>query len=238
MPQVSEFVTASIQATLFTPGLTFVSSKILGAALKEWGDRFNSAPISIPSPPDMPLEIPRIMLQSENGQYKLELAPARANLFWFRKVETYEINMADFLDSSGTILCDYIKIVNGKAGRIAAVVNRFFKEPTPGLFLARHFCKDQWQTAPFNRPESFEIHAHKRYLLADAYNINSWVRCKTGIAGKPPHQEPIILVEQDINTIPEETEIREFSSEEIKRFFHILPEEFDSVLSLYFPVEG
>lgn len=237
MVKSSDFQIASIQATLFTPGLRFVPSKFLGTVLEKWGTHFDDTPVSLPAPPDLPPEIPRVTLQSANKQQKLELAPARANLFWLRRSDEDRIDLKDFLDFSADILCDYVDIVGGRVGRIAAVLNRFLGVENPGLLLGQHFCKEKWQTGPFNRPESFEIHAHKRYGF-DRYTINSWVRCKTGTAGKGPDQKSIILVEQDINTIAEEAETKEFSEEEIKDFFRLVPAEFDAVLSLYFPSEG
>ena len=237
MVKPADFEISSIQSTIFTPGLSFVSSKVLGFALETWGEKFDATPVSMPLPPDAPHEIPRIILQSSDQRYKIELAPGRANLFWLRQTETDTINTGDFLDLSTDLLCGYAASVNGKVGRIAAVLNRFFKEQNPGVFLVKHFCKDSWQVAPFDRPESFEIHARKQYVLAGRFSVNSWVRCKTGFI-KMPNVEKIILVEQDINTLGEEMESKEFSIDQIKEFFNVVPSEFDSILSLYFPQEG
>lgn len=234
MVRAANFRLSSIQLTIFTHGLSFNPSKILGSVLTKWGHLFDAAPVSMPLPSEAPSEIPRIILQSSDGHYKLELAPSRANMFWLRQAETDEIKADDFLDLATNLLCEYTATVNAKVGRIATVLNRYVKHENPGVFLAQHFCKDNWQTAPFNRPESFEIHAHKRYVLSNQFNINSWVRCKTGLI-KLPDQQKIILVEQDINTLPEETETKEFSNEQIKEFCEMVLEEFDSILSLYFP---
>ena len=234
MVRTADFRLSSIQFTIFTPGLLFIPSKILGFVLTKWSQLFDAAPVSMPLPSEVPSEIPRIILQSSDGHYKLELAPSRANMFWLRQADTDEIKAEDFLGLATNLLCEYTAIVNGKVGRIAMVLNRYVKHENPGVFLAQHFCKDKWQTAPFSRPESFEIHAHKRYVLNNQFNINSWVRCKTGLI-KLPDQQKIILVEQDINTFPEETETREFSNGQIKEFCKIGLNELNSILSLYFP---
>jgi len=234
MVRVADFRLSSIQFTIFTPGLLFIPSKILGFVLTKWGELFDAAPVSMPLPSESPSEIPRIILQSSDGRSKLELAPSRANMFWLRQADTDEIKAEDFLGLATNLLWEYTATVNGKVGRIAVVLNRYVKHENPGEFLAQHFCKDKWQTAPFNRPESFEIHAHKRYVLNNQFNINSWVRCKTGLI-KLPDQQKIILVEQDINTFPEEMETREFSNGQIKEFCKIGLNELNSVLSLYFP---
>jgi hypothetical protein len=236
MPTTADFEIISIQATVFTPSLTFAASKLMTSALEKWGELFDSPPISLPLPSEAPSEIPRVILQSSTMHKKLELAPKRANLFWLRQSETDTIILEDYLRFAVDVLHDYVNIVSGKVGRIAAVLNRSLINPNPGLFLAQHFCKEKWLSAPFNRPESFEIHSHKKYSLADRFNVNSWVRCKTGFLVKPDRKS-IILVEQDINTILEEMETREFSDEEIRDFFRLVKVEFDSILSLYFPGE-
>jgi len=234
VPKSSEFKIASIQATIFTPGISFVQSKVFASILQKWGDKFDALPVSMPLPSNAPYEIPRIILKSSNNQYKIEIAFARANVFWLRQSEEDKIDIGEFLDFSASLLWDYSTSVSGKIGRIAALLNRFVKVPNPGLFLAQNFCKERWQVTPFNRPEKFEIHAHKRYMLSNRYNVNSWVRCKSGSINMPS-PEPIILVEQDINTLSEETETREFTNEQIKDFFQLVPKEFDLILSLYFP---
>lgn len=236
MKKISDFEIASIQATIFTAGLSFIQSKILGSVLEKWGNLFDASPISIPAPSDFPSEIPRIILQSSDSKLKLEIASARANLFWLRQSETDKADIHDFFKFSANLLFEYVGIVGGKAGRLAAVLVRFIKEANPGQYLAQHFCKEKWQAAPFDRPESFELHARKRYLLAERHNINSWVRCKGGVITTPAH-ESIVLVEQDINTIAEEAEAKEFTEDQIRDFFDRVAAEFDLIISLYFPPE-
>lgn len=238
MMRPSDFQIASVQATVFTPGLTFSQPKILGFALQEYAQIFDGTPISVPFPRDAPAEIPRVTVQSANGHYKLEFALARANLFWFRQSDGDEIDVAQFLDFSAKTLGEYVDFVRGRVGRIAAVLNRFAKEANPAKFLADHFCKERLQAQPFNRPETFEIHAHKRFPLAEKFTVNSWVRCKTGFSGKADARVSGVIVEQDLNTLSEESEKREFSREEITEFYRVVPDEFDLILSLYFPEEG
>jgi hypothetical protein len=234
MPSTIDFEITSVQATVFTPSVSFSASKLLASVLGKWGEVFDSPPISMPLPSDAPSEIPRIILQDSTKNRKLELAPKRANLFWLRQTETDTIILEDYLAFASDVLCDYVKMVNGKVGRIAAVFNRYLINPNPGQFLAQHFCKEEWLTAPFDRPASFEIHSRKRYSLADRFKVNSWVRCKTGLLVKPDGKS-VILTEQDINTIPEEMETREYSDQEIRDFFRLVKKEFDLILSLYFP---
>lgn len=233
MAKASDFKISSVQATIFTPDLRFTPVKVLAEMLSKWGECFDGAPLSVPGPADMPGEIPRIILESSKKHLKLELASARVNLFRFRQSNEDNIDIEEFLSFCSRLLCEYVEFVHAKTGRLASVLQRFARNDNPGIALAKHFCKERWLAAPLNRPENFEIHAHKRFMMAK-YNVNSWVRCKTGTA---PDKERIILVEQDFNTLAEETQEREYSNQEIEEFFRTVPQEFDKVLWLYFPEE-
>jgi hypothetical protein len=89
-------------------------------------------------------------------------------------------------------------------------------------------------TAPFNRPEAFEIHAHKRFKMGE-FLVNSWVRCKSAIASSASEMQPIVLVEQDINTLAEDVPSKVFRKAEIEAFFAKVSTEARTILNLYFP---
>lgn len=89
--------------------------------------------------------------------------------------------------------------------------------------------------APFDDPSSFELHGHKKYIYR-SFDVNSWVRVRSGKARpKQGISRPIVLVEQDINTLAELMESRSYSKREISTFFRHIIKEFDSILKLYFP---
>ena len=99
--------------------------------------------------------------------------------------------------------------------------------------MVEHFCKSEWLAAPFNRPENFEIHAHKTFQLRDQFKVNSWVRCKTGLEREGSN--PVVLCEQDINTVAAETDQETFSTLQMNTFFGMAADELDNILDLYFP---
>lgn len=121
---------------------------------------------------------------------------------------------------------------------MAALLKRYVQHSSPGLFLAKHFCKERWLTGPLNRPGDFELHAHKRFLLAGKFDVNSWVRSGTGIVSSGEERQPIVLVEQDLNTLSEDMETRDFTKEDIEGFFSSAATELDVILRLYYPVGG
>jgi hypothetical protein len=115
-------------------------------------------------------------------------------------------------------------------------------DPAPGRTLASHFCREEWLRGPLNRPSEFELHAHKQFKLGGQFQINSWMRCKTAFISSArdatSERSPVILVEQDFNTLVEEGLYSQYAKEEIARFYELVPAEFDHVLRLYFPLEG
>lgn len=232
------FRLASCQATLFTPDEEMSAAKLLGSLVPRWLARFDADPLLLPPAEGLPREVPRFILNSSSGSWRCEIAPARVNLFW-RRTETVSPALTPALtqffgDDATLLLNEYVDFLKARVGRLAAVLNRYASHASPGLFLARHFCQERWMKAPLNRPENFELHAHKRFRMGE-FHVNSWVRSKTGRVSIEGASEPIVLVEQDINTLQEETEIRSFNSDEVTRFFAAVSSEFDVILPLYYP---
>ena len=228
------FKITSLQVSIFTPALLFSKSRILERMMSNFGGFFDGDTVAIPMPGDAPKEIPRIILHSADGKFKLEIPESRVNFFRYRKDDDVEIDISQILDLSSRVLKEYKDCTHSIIGRLALVVVKFLENENPGFTLARHFCKEKWITELFNRPDNFEIHSHKHYTL-DGFNINSWVRCKTGRLTKD--NKPIILVTQDINTLAEKLEKRDFSFEQVKAFLEIAYKEQEQILRKYFPEE-
>lgn len=123
-----------------------------------------------------------------------------------------------------------------RIGRLAGLATRFARHPHPGLFLARHFCDKRWEQAPLNRPESFELHAHKSFDLGvRPFVANSWVRSKTASMTETEPASPIVLIEQDINTRSQDVATHAFSRTDVAGFFADVGRELDVMLDIYYP---
>lgn len=228
------FKITSLQVSIFTPAVLFSKSRILERMMSNFEDFFNGDTVAVPIPGDAPKEIPRIILHSADGKFKLEIAESRVNFFRYRKDDDIEIDASQIMDLSSRVLKEYKDCTHSIIGRLALVVVKSLENKNPGFTLARHFCKDKWMVELFNRLDNFEIHSHKSYTL-EGFNINSWIRCKTGRLTK--NNEPIILVTQDINTLAEELEKRDFSIRQLEAFLGIAYKEQKQVLRKYFPKE-
>lgn len=236
MPTVADFKLASCLAAVFTPEAEVSAAKLLTRLLPRWVTRFDAEPTALPLADGLPREVPRVILQSRSGEWGCDVASARINVYWRRaSSEGYAMQPAEFYREVTSMLHEYCDFLDSRVGRLAAVITRYVPDPAPARFLASHFCKDRWLTAPFNRPASFELHAHKKFLLAGRFEVNSWVRNKSGTLAQPTQGSPIVLIEQDFNTPAEEVATRQFSHEEIAAFFEVAVPGFDETLKLYYP---
>ena len=234
MTTAKDFRLLSLQVSIFTPTLLFSTSKIFEKLMCKYASIFNGDTLSIPLPPNTPKEIPRIILPSSDGKLKLEIAENRANFFRYRQEDDTKIDEESFFKICLEIFKDYIDCTSATVGRLAVVAVRFCEKENPGVELAKHFCKDRYITEPFNRPQNFEIHAHKIYKFDD-FEVNSWVRCKTGTLAK--ENKPIMVVQEDINTLAEKIDQNNYDHKQMKKFIELTIKEQEAILKKYFPNE-
>ncbi len=242
-PTSQGFETSYFQATVFFPHFQVSSKHVYRLLPESWLEIFDDNPVMQPSFDKMPRDIPILSLSSQSNEWRCNISPARADIFWARQdYNSPPIDMKEFFDRSIVLHNELIEKLNLSVGRLAAVVHRFFKTKIPGLLIAEQFCKKELieaeegqpqNSVPLNRPESFELSAHKRFNFYDDLNVNSWIRNKTGIIS--PTQETIILVEQDLNSLSEELAKRNFSNQDIEKFFTEIIDAFDQILTLYYP---
>lgn len=233
----SSFELASCQATIFTPDGDLAVSKVMRELYPSLATRFDGEPTILPLAAEgAPPEIPRIILDSKSKEWRCELSPVRVNVHWRRAKSTEaSVALGEFFKDASEVFLQYAAQLSPRIGRLAALTKRFSPHEKPGLFLARHFCKDRWGLAPLNRPENFELHAHKRFTIARNFTVNSWARSKTGKLSGDGDEKLIVLFEQDLNTLAEKAAEKDFSEEEIREFFRAAPGELDEILALYYP---
>lgn len=225
--------TAQVQATIFTPGLIFSTSEILKKLINLEQNLFDGNPFVLPLPDDAPMDIPRITLENKKKTFKLEVAPNRMNFFRNKVDNEDKVKIDEFIQTASQILTELLEKINVNCGRIAIVINRFAIKDNPAKEIVLHFCEDNFMKEPFDRPSEFEIHSLKKYTFLEKYEVNSWVRIRSGhLQYEKGIIKSVINVQQDINTIAEET--RSYSSEEIIKFYNNIHDEFNKILKLYF----
>jgi len=231
------FELALCQASIFTPDEEFSSARLARDFLPALIERFDADPTILPVQ-DLPFprEIPKVIIRSKSGMWRCEFASARVNLFWQKpEEEPNQITLPDFFQYAAKLLCDYVEDIGPRVGRLAGLIRRYAYHANPAMFLSRHYCKDRWYRTPLNRPENFELHAHKKFKLGGQFDVNSWAKNKTSKTSSAKESKPIVLFEQDINTLSEEVSNKSFTTEQITVFYKLIPSEFDTILDLYYP---
>ncbi len=226
----------SIQASLFIANFTFSTWKILKTVLDHCSSQFDGDPTVLPIPDGAPIEIPRIILVKTDKSMKLEVAPTRLNLFRYKIKDSDRISPENFLNNEAELLNKLIADIGADCVRVAVVLHRFSPKKEPAEDIAIHFCKKGFVEEPFDRPGAFELHALKNYTFLDSFEVNSWVRIKSG-KGQPEKGvfHPVIIAHQDMNTLAELMDTKTYNNDDISKFFSNIFEEFDNILKLYFP---
>ena len=226
----------SIQASLFITNFIFSTSKILKTVLDHCSDQFDGDPTVLPLPDDAPMEIPRIVLERKDKSMKLEISPRRLNLFRIKSQDEDKISPKKFLGTEAELLVKLIKDIRADCERMAVVLERFCPKKEPAKDIAIHFSKENFMKEPLDRPNAFELHSLKKYTFLDSFEVNSWVRIKSGrVQPEIGVFRPVIIAHQDINTFAELIDTRIFNNDDISKFFSNIFEEFDNILKLYFP---
>ncbi len=231
MIKAKKFNLITLQASIFTPALQFSANKTLGGLVSKFSSIFDGPPISFPLPQTAPQDIPRLILKDSAEKFKLEVTLNRVNCFRYLKSDDGIIDQDDFFKQVVLIFKEYVSLTFAKIGRLAIVAVRVMKEENPGEVLAQHFCKDKWIEGKL-LPYNFEVHSHKKYTL-DGFNVNNWFRCKSGRMIKST--DNVIVVEQDMNTLSEELEKKDFSMGQITEFLGKAFMEQYNLLATFFP---
>jgi hypothetical protein len=236
---LQDFRPASMTAVLFVQNPLLRAASLLRDLPQQFVDRFESEPFVLPSSATAPPEIPRLILQSAATGWACHFTGERVAIIQ-NEVSTNAPAIATveyYRQATDLLLNLWGEVPRVRPNRVAAIAIRYARHAQPGIFLSRHFCRQdriEGPDAPLNRPENFELHAHKTYRMADQFNVNSWVRVKTGTTVEPD-ATPIVILEQDTNTKPENAAARELTREEVQGFFDGIAAEQDHVLNLYFP---
>ncbi len=232
-----DFVVVSVQTVAFLADRILSPSRIMASVLKSYADRYDGEIQALPLPPDVPAELPRVILQSADQRFRFEAGPARISSIWQYQDDDRE-DLSSVTSRCREVLVHCLGELKPRVGRLALVITRARPTEHPAQILVEQFCNSNSQCEPFNRSSNFEIHNHKQYTPSQSdpkLTINSWVRCKTGTLTK--NNSPAILVEQDLNTLAEDLERNRFDAASTTAFFDLTVQEADSILKKYFPGE-
>lgn len=235
VPTHKDFAASHLRAVFFLPEGYFYPPHLYRRLPETWIEEFDGDPTLLPIGNEAPREIPRLVLKDASGAHEATLSLQRIELKWNAPAGSLASpNVDEFYSKYVSLFFDLVDDLSLDVVRLAAVTHRYVRMPDAGRFLATHFCRDEWLEAPLNRPENFQLHAHKVYSPLEGWSINSWLRNKT--SKLRDSEDEIVLVEQDLNTLaPSEASVNHYSREQIGSFFGFVPSELESILRLYYP---
>lgn len=226
-----DFRTVQRQAAIWTEDFDPGTRPVMTLATSVWSDLFDGDPVVMPYAPGLPVEVPRITIRSGDQQWRLQVGVRRVDIFWESEEEGEVPDDGQFTNAVLETLQPYLELDDRiRVIRMAYVVQRHARADSPAHEMALHFCRDAILEGPLNRPETFELHAHKRYVPEGLPEVNSWIRWKTASAAKD--NTPMVSVLQDLNT-PGGVTDHVYAFDEVGHFFRLVPTETDQILRLY-----
>jgi len=241
VPRAGDFKLNAVRLVAFTPNLgDFDPSAVLAAVLGTFAKRFDGSVQAIPLPEDVPPDFPRIQLASRDGSWGFVASPSSIASSWSRKEEVSEEAgaLSRIVAACREPIEHHVRKNGVRVGRLGLVIARLCQVERPAKVLVERFCRDDMKDpsspdAPLRNSLNFEIHNHKRYEFPAGFTVNSWVRCRTGALSKDG--SPVLMVEQDINTLTEEMRDRTFIVDEITAFYDTGVNEAETIFEKYFP---
>lgn len=226
------FVVEQVQASLFMADATvFSSPKAIGSMLGTYSERLSGQLLSMPLSNDDPPEIPRIVLQSPEGGWRVQFSPVRMDAVRSLLVTEETMDLEQAVHACRDMVTHYARETGAAVNRLALVVTRRCPTESPAEWLTNRFCNEVSQRGPLNHSATFELHNHKVYTPPGSTALNSWVRCKSATH---PRVGPVVVVVQDLNTAATVEKERLYGPQDITGFFDLVRAEADSIFDKYF----
>lgn len=234
MMKATDFNLAIFQAIIVTPDVSaFSLSKAVRNLVPKYYRRYDGLVETLSMPDEMPPDVPRFILQSKDGRYRLDASPKLVASSW-RWVGETQAKPGDLVDECLDVLENYIQVMQVPVGRLGMVVTRICQAENPAQLLIEKFCRPELHDFFINQSEEFGVNHYQRLALQN-FQVNLWMKYKTGRVERNDHKFKAAIVHQDFNTLEEELEERNFSLEEIRNYFHLVAQQADTVLHHYLP---
>jgi len=213
------------QASVYTPDEKLEVTRLLRGLSPVVLARFNTQPevVSHPASPH-----PRVLLHSETGMWRCEIAADRTDFYWLRpEACAPSPSLGDFFEIAAGLLGHYAEVTGSRVGRLAAIVRWAAAHTAPALFAVGHFTRPALAGTAFEGTEAFEVYAHRQHAL-DRFLVNASMRCTAGAGGA-------LTLSQDLNTLTEQAASRRFTLPDLTAFFGCAARAHERTLELYFP---
>jgi hypothetical protein len=207
----------SLQGVIFS-NAPIAGGKILGKILAKFSDRFDGAPTVLPIPNDAPAEIPRMILQSADSQWAVDVAQNRVNFRWVQMKEDQQQIPEDFQKLYLEFIEHLFQIESIQVGRAAVLIFRYKKTETPATQIAKLGFNEAFQSKVQAGLDGCEFHIQQKVQLAQR-DVNEIIRLKSGLLNLPnTAPRKIFLVEHDLSTLAEDAASKPLSIPALSEF--------------------
>jgi len=176
-----------------------IAQHIVGAS----AGLLDGEPVVLPIPKDSPPELPRILLQSKDGNYTCQVTGERIDLIFRETSGTPRLRLKDLLDQHVQIAVSVAEVVS-KEHKASMYRIGFVTELLSELEVSSNqFIRDRFlKTERFPLPYQTNINLLHR-SRTDTFDINRWFKISTLRNKEDPENDLALTVTFDINSLPE-----------------------------------
>ncbi|WP_153913040.1 hypothetical protein [Shewanella sp. TC10] len=186
-----------LQLAMFYQQPQFRPDTSMNQVNMDMGNLFDAMPQILSMPNDVPHDIPRVQMRSENNKYNCNIAPARIDFIlngnnlgeeaWPEIVQDFKAKAALFIKSITS---------RSKVNRFGVIGNFYIPDKTPSNTISRKHLKTDLQNAQeinlrFNKASSMH-----------GLNLNNISSINTALSGDGSNPETGIFIELDVNNVP------------------------------------
>lgn len=168
----------------------------------DMGNLFDSMPQILSLPNDVPHDIPRVQMKSDNNRYNCNIAPSRID-FILNGNNQNEDTWPELVQDFKAKIALFIKSVTGKSKiiRFGVIGNFFIPDKNPSHTISKKHLKTDLQSA-----EEINLRYNKRSAM-HGFNLNNITSINTALADNLGVSEKGIFIELDVNNIPNENHL-------------------------------
>ena len=222
-----DFIAGEARAAVFTPSIDRLQvASVTGELLRQLPE-LDGDPMVLPVPAEAPPELPRIVLRDAAESLQFQVAVSRSDLYLQRQGPA-PLDTAAFFNRAAEAMEVLLGVLEVRPGRLAATGTYYYICSDPAEFLVSRLAKEDLAGSggPLSGLRAFELHTLRRFDLLEGLSVNSWTRCKAGSVTEAGRSRPAVVLERDLNTLPEEIKTRHFSGDDIRAFLMTANEQF------------
>lgn len=187
-----------LQLAMFFQQPEFRPDMTMNQVNMDMGNLFDAMPQILSLPNDVPHDIPRVQMRSENNKYNCNIAPARID-FILNGSDKDEDSWPEIVQDFKAKAALFIKSIVGrsKVNRFGVIGNFFIPDKTPSHTISRKHLKTDLQSA-----EEINLRFNKQSSM-HGLNLNNISSINTAFADNNIGGfEKGIFIELDVNNIP------------------------------------